>query len=67
VTKILTNRILKSRFLFVNDLCPVAVVWTPENPAGVMLGFNDKNTRVRDNNVINLGRSIIGLKRHVVK
>ena len=45
----------------------MAVVWMPENPASVILRFDDKNTSVRNQYVINLSSPILHLKSHIVQ
>ena len=63
---VLVKGILKCRPFPENNLSPVTVIWAPENPSLVVFGFDHENSGVRDQQMVNLCRPVVRLKRHVV-
>ena len=67
VAVILTNGILEFTFLFEDDLCPVALIWTTVNPALVVFGFDDEDASFSNQDMVNLCCAVFGFQRDVVE
>jgi hypothetical protein len=66
VLKVLPERILESELPPMESLSPGVVVGTPEDPAAHVLCLDDKYTVWRNDNVVDLRRSVLGWQRHIV-
>jgi len=64
---ILVKRILKPVFLAEQTLCPLRALHIPKYPAGHVLGLDDEDAVLRDDDVVDLGRAMLGLQRNVVQ
>lgn len=64
---ILVKRILKPVFLAKQTLCPLRALHIPEYPAIHVLGLNDEDAVLRDDDVVDLSRAMLGLQRNVVQ
>lgn len=64
---ILVKRILKPVFLAEQILCPLRTLCVAEYPAVHVLGLNDEDAVLRDDDVIDLRRAMLGLQRNVVQ
>ena len=51
------ERILKLEFFPMSALGPLAVLRIAEDPTAKMFGLDDENSRIGDENMVNLGRS----------
>ena len=60
VPVILAQRILESILGAKQNLCPPLVSFAAENPAFHVLGLDDKNTKGRDQNVVDLSSASCG-------
>lgn len=67
VAVVLAQRVLEPGFLLENLLGPLALVGTAEDPAGVVLGFDDEDAGGGDQDVVNLGGAIGGWQGDVVE
>lgn len=64
---ILVKRVLKSVFLAEQALCPLSTLHVPEYPPVDVFGLDDEDAVLRDNDVVDLRRPMLGLQRNVVQ
>lgn len=67
VTVVLMQRVLKAVFLTEQTLRPLATLRIAEDPTIHIFGLDNEYPVLRNNDVIDLGRAVIGLKRDVVE
>lgn len=67
VAIILVKRVLKSVFFSEQTLCPLRALHVPEYPTIHVLGLDDEDAVLRDDDVVDLGRAMLGLKSNVVQ
>ena len=64
--KILEDWVLKLELLLEQDLSPTSLIHVREDPALVVLGFDDEDAKPRDEDVVNLSCAIAQLEGDVI-